>query len=166
MQLTHYNTTFINRSFPIILLCDNINQSSNIGSLFRISDAFGVEKLILCGKDIKVGRKVTKVSRSTENSVDYEINHNVLNTIKAYNKKGYQIIGLEITSNSKPLHKTIINTNQPICLVLGNENFGISEQVLKLCHYTIYINMFGKNTSMNVAQAANIALYEITKQFL
>ncbi|MEJ2113170.1 MAG: TrmH family RNA methyltransferase, partial [Flavobacteriaceae bacterium] len=48
-QLTHFNTNFHQQTFPIILVCDNINNAPNIGSLFRISDAFGVEKLILCG---------------------------------------------------------------------------------------------------------------------
>ncbi|MEJ6791494.1 MAG: adenylyl-sulfate kinase, partial [Lacinutrix sp.] len=50
--------------------------------------------------------------------------------------------------------------------IIGDENFGISESILKQCDTTIHINMFGQNSSMNVVQATNIALYEITKQLI
>jgi tRNA G18 (ribose-2'-O)-methylase SpoU len=52
MQLTHYNSTFNKQTFPIILVCDNITNAPNIGSLFRTADAFGIEKIIFCGSEI------------------------------------------------------------------------------------------------------------------
>ena len=51
-------------------------------------------------------------------------------------------------------------------LVIGDENFGISESILKQSDAVIHIDMFGHNSSMNVVQATNIALYEITKQLI
>jgi tRNA G18 (ribose-2'-O)-methylase SpoU len=75
-------------------------------------------------------------------------------------------VSLEITSNSEPIHDYAFPKNQPITLVVGDENFGVSEEILKLSDAVIHIDMFGQNSSMNVVQAANIALYEITKQLL
>ena len=166
MQLNHYNTNFKNKTFPIILVCDNVTNAPNIGSLFRIADAFGVEKLILCGKNIQLGRKVAKTSRATEKVVTYEINCDVSEVIEDLKSKNYQIISLEITESSKPIHKVQFSKDKPIALIIGDENFGVSEDILKTSNNIIHIDMFGQNSSMNVVQATNIALYEITKQLL
>lgn len=166
MQLDHYTTTFKQRTFPITLVCENVSNAPNIGSLFRTADAFGIEKLILCGNNIPLGRKMSKTSRSTENYVDYEISNNALEIITNLKRKGYQLISLEITDNSEVLHEFQCSKSQPIALVVGDENFGVSDSILKRSDRTIHIEMFGKNSSMNVVQAASVALYEITRQFL
>lgn len=166
MQLTHYNTSFSKRKFPIILICDNVTNAPNIGSLFRVADAFGIEKLILCGKNIVLGRKITKTSRATEKVADYAIVDSAINVVEDLKNKGYHIISLEITYSSEPIHTFKFSTNKPIVLVVGDENFGISEAILNISDAIIHIDMFGQNSSMNVVQATNIALYEITKQLL
>ena len=166
MQLIHYNTSFKNRSFPITLVCENVTNAPNIGSLFRIADAFGIEKLILCGESISLGRKMTKTSRATEKFVDFEVKNNTSEVVESLKKEGYTIISLEITSNSKPIHSFQFSKEKSIALVIGDENFGISEDILKLSDTIIHIDMFGQNSSMNVVQATNIALYEITKQLM
>ena len=166
MQLTHYNTNFKQRTFPITLVSENVTNAPNIGSLFRIADAFGIEKLILCGENIQLGRKMAKTSRATEKVVNYDIQKEALEVIQDLKKKNYQIIALEITSQSQPLHTFQFTSLEPIALVIGDENFGVSEAVLNLSDYIIHIDMFGNNSSMNVVQATNIALYEMTKQLL
>ena len=165
-QLNHYNTNFKLHKFPITLVCDNVTNAPNVGSLFRIADAFGVSQLILCGDEIPMGRKMTKTSRATEKVVNYAIEPNILDTITALKKEHCHIVALEITTNSTPIHEHVFLKNRPLVLVIGDENYGISETVLKLADTTIHINMFGQNSSMNVVQATNIALYEITKQLL
>lgn len=166
MQLTHYNTNFTKHKFPIIVVSDNVTNAPNIGSLFRICDAFGVEKLILCGNSIPMGRKMTKTSRATEKSVNFEIHESALKVIQNLKSKNYQIIALEITDTSTPIHTFKFSKENPIAIVVGDENFGVSEAILKLSNTIIHIDMYGKNSSMNVVQATNIALYEITKQLL
>ena len=166
MQLNHYNTNFTKRTFQIILVSNNVTNAPNIGSLFRISDAFGIEKLILCGEHIPLGRKMTKTSRATEKVVNYEVSESASEVIKNLKKQNYQIISLEITDTSKPIHTIEFSIEKPIALVIGDENFGVSEAILKLSDAIIHIDMFGQNSSMNVVQATNIALYEITKQLL
>jgi len=164
MQLNHYNTTFTKRTFPIILVCDNVTNAPNIGSLFRIADAFGVEKLILCGTGVSLGRKMTKTSRATEKVVNFELAEDASVTVDFLKNGGYQIIALEITSTSKPIHSFQFSKTKPIALVIGDENFGVSNAILKQSEAIVHIDMFGQNSSMNAVQATNIALYEITKQ--
>ncbi|SFZ91838.1 SpoU rRNA Methylase family protein [Flaviramulus basaltis] len=165
MQLTHYTSHFKKQKFPIILVCDNVTNTPNIGSLFRICDAFGIEKLILCG-DVSLGRKITKTSRATEKFVDYEILESALSVVENLKNEDYQIISLEITDTSKPIHTIKFSKEKPIVLVIGDENFGVKEAILKISDTIIHIDMFGQNSSMNVVQATNIALYEMTKQLL
>jgi len=166
MQLTHYNTNFTKREFPVTLVCDNVTNAPNLGSLFRIADAFGIEKLILCGDNISIGRKFTKTSRATEKVVQYDICESVSKVVDDLKSKNYQIISLEITDSSEPIHSFKFSNKKPIALIIGDENFGVSEAVLKNSDAAIHIDMYGNNSSMNVVQATNIALYEITKQLL
>ncbi len=164
MQLTHYQSKFTPHTFPITIVCDNISNAPNMGSLFRAADAFGVEKLIFCGTDIEFGRKAAKTSRATEKYVPFEFNTHIIETVTKLKMTGYHIVALEITEKSQAVNQVIFATNQPIALIIGAENFGISDTVLELADAVIHINMFGQNSSMNVVQATSICLYEITKQ--
>ena len=166
MQLDHYSSKFIKRQFPIVLICDAISNAPNIGSLFRTADAFGVAKLYLCGDYVPLGRKMTKTSRATEKAVLYELIPEASTVVADLKKQNYQIISIEITSDSIPIHKLTINSNQPIAIVIGAENFGISETLLNQSDAVVHIDMYGQNSSMNVVQATSIALYEITKQLI
>ena len=165
-QLDHYSTSFTKRTFPITLVCENVTNAPNVGSLFRTADAFGIEKLVLCGEHIPLGRKMTKTSRATEKSVSFEVFDTALEVVTQLKNKGYQIIVLEITDTSKALHTYQFSNEQPIALIIGDEKFGVSEPILSLSDSTIHVEMFGQNSSMNVVQATSVALYEITKQFL
>jgi tRNA G18 (ribose-2'-O)-methylase SpoU len=164
MQLTHYTSKFNQRTFPITLVCENVTNAANIGSLFRTADAFGLEQVIFCGSPIPLGRKMTKTSRTTEKYVNFEWQENSSEVIRKLKASGYQIIALEITESSTSLRNMMLDTHKPIALLIGDENFGVSESSLKLSDHSIHIEMFGQNSSMNVVQATSIALYEITKQ--
>ena len=164
MQLTHYTSNFNKNTFPITVLCENVSNAPNIGSLFRICDAFGIEKIVFSGQSLPIpSRKMQKTSRATEKYVPFEIIDNILEYIES-NKTTHEIIAVEITKKSKSLHQHKFNISKPIILVIGDENFGISEAVLNQSNEVVHINMFGENSSMNVVQATNIVLYEITKQ--
>ncbi|WP_460218830.1 TrmH family RNA methyltransferase [Psychroserpens sp. MEBiC05023] len=164
MQLDHYSTHFKKRTFPITLICEHVTNAPNTGSLFRTADAFGIEKLIFCGEQVLLGRKMTKTSRATEKSVNYEVKPNAVDFVSELKQQGYTIIALEITTHSKTLGEYQFPKNTPIALVIGDENFGISEAILNASDAVIHIDMYGQNSSMNVVQATSITLYEITKQ--
>lgn len=163
MQLTHEENQFKRKTFPITLVCDHIYFQQNIGSLFRISEAFGVEQIIFLGKDIPLTpRKINKTSRSTHLHVPHIIIEEITDLTDYLLQNHFEIIALEITSDSKPLKEVNIPENQKIALILGSEIEGISDDLLKISNQIVHINMFGNNSSMNVVQAASIALYEFT----
>ena len=164
MQLNHYNTTFKKHIFPITLIAENVTNAPNIGSLFRTADAFGIEKIVFCGEQIPLGRKMTKTSRATEKVVKYEVKENASEVVSQYKKQGYYIVALEITSESTSIHTSVFPKDKPIAIVIGDEKFGVSQDILKQCDAVNHIDMFGQNSSMNVVQATTIALYEMTKQ--
>ena len=164
MQLNHYNTNFKQQTFSITIVCQNVTNAPNIGSLFRTSDAFGIKELVFTGTEIPLGRKMTKTSRATEKVVNYKVVENAFVFVNALKNEGHQIISLEITDNSSTLHHYNFNINKPIVLVVGDENFGVSEDILNISDAIVHIDMFGQNSSMNVVQATSIALYEMTKQ--
>jgi len=164
MQLDHYSTHFTPKKFPITLVCDQVSNAPNIGSLFRTADAFGIEKLIFCGNEISMGRKMSKTSRATEKYVSFEMASDISETLSELKKNGYFLIALEITEDSSDLKAFNFPKQQPIAIIIGEENFGISESVLEQMDAVLHITMFGQNSSMNVVQATSVALYEITKQ--
>lgn len=163
MQLTHEENQFERKTFPITLVCDHIYFQQNIGSLFRIGEALGVENIIFVGRDIPLTpRKINKTSRSTHLHVPHTIIEETSDLITFLKENNFEIISLEITSTSKPLKEVQIPEYRKIALIIGNEINGISDELLKISHQIVHINMFGKNSSMNVVQAASIALYEFT----
>ena len=164
MQLTHHTSNFKKQKHPITLVCDNINNAPNIGSMFRVADAFNIEQLIFCGDDISLGKRMTKTSRSTEKYVNHKIELSIEAVVENFKKNNFYIIALEITEKSIELNQFQLETNKPLVLILGDENFGVSDAILKQCDAVVHINMYGNNSSMNVVQATSIMLYELTKQ--
>ncbi len=168
IQLTHTDHKPSGIKFPLSIIANDISSTANVGSLFRLCDALGVEKLYLCGNTaVPPNSKINKASRSTEKYVDYEYHENAESLVNKLKQSGSFIISLEITSSSLAInsdqfaHK--INKKSPVCLVLGSENAGVSESLLSLSDITAHIPMYGNNSSMNVISAASIACFEITR---
>ena len=165
MQLTHENTQFEKRCFPITLVCDHIYFQQNLGSLFRIGEAFGIEKIIFIGKDIPLTpRKINKTSRSTHLQIPHSIVEETTEAITLLQKEEYHIIALEITSTSSPIQQLMVPKNKKIALLIGNEIEGVSASLLAIANQITHIAMYGNNSSMNVVQATSIALYEISNR--
>ena len=149
----------------VCILAHDITVPMNVGSLFRISDALGVEKIYLSGETpTPPNNKIRKTSRSTEKYVPYETVENPTELVKQLKQQNYRIIALEITSDSVPLQELKIENNQKVCLILGSENTGVSKELLDLADITTHIPMLGHNSSMNVATACGIAVYNISSQ--
>ena len=165
MQATHQTTSFERKKFPIILVLDGISSPANIGSLFRLADAFGIEKLIFCGNPVDLkSNRLKRTARSTIKNVSFEEKDNSEEVCKELKASGYNILALEVASGSVPIQEHQIESENRIALVLGNESLGVKKEVLEMAHNLVHINMFGENSSMNVTHAAAIALFEITKR--
>lgn len=164
-QLNHFQYVKKEVKFPFCILANNMDLTTNIGSFFRIADALGVEKIYLCGKSaFPPHHKIKRTSRSTENYVEWEYRESATDIILNLKSSGYRIIGLEITENSLDLSELVVKPLDKICLILGSEIEGINDELIALSDECVHIPMFGKNSSMNVANACSIAAYVITKK--
>ena len=167
-QLTHHDHQASNTKFPLSIIANDLTSPLNVGSLFRICDALGLKTLYLCGKTpTPPDTKINKTSRSTEKYVDYEYQANAEALVTKLKNAGVFIISLEITTSSININsdefKTAISGKQPVCLILGAENTGVSKALLSLSDISTHIPMVGNNSSMNVISAASIACFEITR---
>ncbi len=164
MQLTHYSHTKQSHAKKIILLCDHIVSPANQGSLFRIADAFGVIEVLFIGDmpDTRSSR-LRKTARSTEQNIQFRQVKSPVKELNELHKRGYVSVALEITSNSIPLSALTVDSDK-IVLIIGNEQHGVSRAVLDIAHQTTHITMFGNNSSMNVAQATGIGLYQLVSK--
>ncbi len=161
-QLSHSTTSFDSRTFPIVLLCNDVRSPANIGGLFRIADAFGIEKIIFCGLSIDFSSsRIKRTARSSHENVQYKHSEDIIHELEELKAVGYYAVGLEITDTSIPLN-TLTTVDEKIAIVVGNERQGIDQDVLGQLDKTVHIDMYGANSSMNVVQATGIALYQVT----
>ncbi len=167
IQLEHQEIERNKQRLPLCLLANDIFSPSNVGSFFRIADALGVEKIYLSGITPQPpNAKIRKTARSTEKVVPYLYQPDALEIIDTLKKDGYKIVALEITSISINIHDFKCSPSDKICLVVGAENTGVHPNILERADSTIHIPMLGQNSSMNVANACAIAVYELGKQFI
>ena len=163
-QLTHNEHISQLKQFPLIILSDNLIGDANLGSLFRLADAFNIEKVVFCGTPVDItSNRLKKTARATFQTVFYEQWENTEDALESYISRGYSPMALEITEDSVPINTVSFENTDKVLLVVGNERYGISKEILDQIDRKIHIKMFGHNSSMNVAQATGIALYEITK---
>lgn len=164
IQLSHSDHVCSGIKFPICYLAHNFDVPMNIGSVFRIADAMGVEKIYLTGTSVvPPNSKIKKTSRSTENYVDYEYVADPILLINQLKLDGYKIVSLEIASSSVDIRDIEISFTEKICLVLGAENEGVHQSILEASDIITHIPMLGKNSSMNVATACAVATFELVK---
>jgi tRNA G18 (ribose-2'-O)-methylase SpoU len=135
---------------------------NNIGSIFRSSDCFGVEKLYLCGiSGTPPHREIHKTALGAENSVPWTYAESTLEVCKNLKDQGYKIMAIEQVENSTPLGSFKLEKDQPYALILGNEVDGVSQEVLDLCDICIEIPQYGTKHSFNVSVCAGIVLWEL-----
>lgn len=146
----------------LAVICDNIRSLYNVGSIFRTSDALGVQKIWLCGITGTPEQKgLQKVALGAENAVPWEYAKNAWQVINKLKKQGYQIVALELTSAS--IDVSIFKSKKKLALIVGNEVAGVSQALLKRSDAVVHIPMKGMKESLNVSVAYGIAAYEITR---
>lgn len=163
-QLQHNETAFQTRKFPVTVVCDGLSSASNIGSLFRVADAFGVEEIIFCVYTPLFSRRMEKTARSTHKRVTHSFEPETSAALQALKENGYTIVALEITDSGITLDELQLNPDQKIALLLGGENHGIAPEHLQMADRVVHIEMYGANSSMNVSMAAGICLHTITQR--
>ena len=150
---------------PVVLVLDNIRSMHNVGSAFRTSDAFNVERLYLCGiTGTPPNKEISKTALGATESVDWTYKESVSELAKELKSAGYAILLVEQTDNSVMLQNFDFSQYEKIALFVGNEVFGISDELLPLSDAAIEIPQFGTKHSLNVAVTTGIVLWEAVKQ--
>ena len=149
---------------PIRVVLDGVMQLPNIGTMFRLCDAFRVERLYVCGFDLQTRRrKFSKPAAGTTAWVPWENADDAAAVVRASKDAGYRIAAVELAADSVPPHE--LRTDAPLCLVLGSERHGISAAVLALADQRIEIPTHGLGGSINLTTAGAIVLYEASRRF-
>lgn len=149
----------------IYIILDNVLDTYNIGSVFRLADAVAAKKIYLCaGTAIPPNSRIKKASINTTEWVEWEYLPTALKAIKKIKSKikNLQVVAIEQSNTSIEYDK--FNYRLPVCLIVGNETSGVSAEVLKSSDAIVEIPMFGINISLNVMVSLGIVLYEIIEK--
>ncbi len=150
---------------PVVVVLDNIRSLNNIGSVFRTSDAFLIEKIFLCGITAKPPHKdIHKTALGATDSVDWEYNKDTNDIIDQLKKSGYMIISIEQTEKAVALENFNIEKTQKYALIFGNEVKGVQQKVVNKSDYSIEIQQFGTKHSFNISVSAGIVLWEFYRK--
>ena len=148
---------------PVYVLLNSIRSSYNVGSIFRTSDGAMIEKLYLCGYTPHPPKKeVLKTALGSQDSVKWEYVKEPKEVILSLKQQGVKICALELTSSSKPYYNITVN-DFPLCLVVGNEISGVSQDILDICDFSIEIPQYGIKQSLNVAVAYGISVFDLRR---
>lgn len=145
---------------PIYLVLDNVLDTYNIGSLFRLGDAIACEKIYLCGEsEYPPSSRIHKAAVGTENWVPWKKRDSALEVIKELKTKGVQIIAIEQDARSIPYYS--LQTTHPCALICGHETEGISKEVLDAADIIVELPQYGVNKSFNVWGSTAVVAYKI-----
>ena len=165
IELKRFNRQNEKHGKDIILVLENIQYANNVASIFRTADAVKVNKIILTGisHTPPFGKELRQTSREKEKSVNWEYEEFTAIALNKIRKQGYTIVGLELTDESRDFKdfKDFNLNNNKICIVVGNEGYGIVRKTLEKLDNTIFIPMYGKGGSLNVSVSLAILLYKV-----
>lgn len=149
---------------PVTIILDNIRSQNNVGSVFRTSDAFRIEKIFLCGiTSTPENREVHKTALGAEDAVDWEYSKDTLSVVEELKDKGYKIYSIEQAENTTSLEDFGIDLNNKYALVFGNEVKGVQQEVIDASEGCVEIPQFGTKHSFNISVTAGIVLWQIIR---
>lgn len=150
---------------PIYIICDNILDTYNVGSIFRLADAVAATKVFLTGvTETPPNTRIKKASINTTEWVEWEYLPTTEEAIDALRKDvpDIQIVAVEQSPNSVPFDKA--EYQFPICLMVSNETSGATQEVLDKTDLIVEMPMFGVNKSLNVMVSLGIVLYQVVQK--
>jgi len=147
---------------PIIVVLDNIRSLNNIGSVFRTSDAFLVEKIYLCGITATPPHKdIHKTALGSTETVDWEYVENIMDLISHLKSENIQVISIEQAENATMLNDFIPESDTKYALVFGNEVKGVSQKVVSASDRVLEIPQFGTKHSLNISVSAGVVIWDL-----
>lgn len=147
---------------PIIIILDDIRSLHNIGSVFRTSDAFLIEKIYLCGiTATPPNKEIHKTALGATETVTWEHDKNVIQVIENLKKDNVLVYAIEQVENAIFLNDFQPIMNKKYALVFGNEVYGVSQDAIKICDGCIEIPQLGTKHSLNISVSAGIVVWDL-----
>lgn len=153
---------------PLVVVLDNVRSMYNVGSVFRTSDAYRVERIVLCGI---TGRpphpEIHKTALGAEESVAWTYCADAHEAVTRLKADGYTVLAVEQAEDSIDLSQLQAtqykNQGRKIAVVFGNEVKGVQQSVVDLCDGCLELPQFGTKHSLNVSTTAGIVIWEFFK---
>jgi len=153
------------RKNPIYIVLDNILDTYNIGSIFRLADAVAAEEVIITGQaEVPPNTRIKKASINTTEWVKWHYESTAKEAIIKIKNQISNIKVIAIEQDKKSVSYTEMKWEFPVAVVVGNETYGVSREVLKMCDAIVELPMFGVNISLNVMVSLGIVLYKIVEK--
>lgn len=156
----------------IVVVLDNVRSAHNVGSVFRTSDSFKVDKVFLCGIcPVPPSAEIHKSGLGAENSVGWEHCEDTMVAVERLRNEGYTIVSVEQTVNSVKLDRfrpyaTQESAEGTYALIFGNEVDGVSQEVVDASDFSLEIPQFGMKHSLNISVSAGVVLWHLTLERL
>ena len=149
---------------PFLIVLDGITDVRNFGAIARTCDCAGVNAIIIPERNsVSVNADAIKTSSGALNYVPVCREKNLVNVVKFLKSSGYKVVG---ASEKSSVNYTLVDYTGPVALILGAEDKGISNDLLKLCDEFVSIPEFGNINSLNVSVAGGVMMYEVVRQRL
>ena len=151
----------VQEKIPLIIVLDNIRSMHNIGSVFRTSDAFLVQKVYLCGITATPPHsEIHKTALGSTDSVEWKYFEHTTDAVKELKENRVCIVGIEQTENSILLNDFHPETGITYAYVFGHEVRGVSQKVINDCDIAIEVPQFGTKHSLNISVCAGILIWD------
>jgi tRNA G18 (ribose-2'-O)-methylase SpoU len=145
---------------PVIIILDNIRSLNNIGSVFRTSDAFMVEKIYLCGITATPPHKdINKTALGSTESVDWEYINSTLDLVNQLKKEDITVISIEQCEGSSKLNEYKFEKDKKYAFIFGNEIKGVNQEVINQSDNVIEIPQLGTKHSLNISVSVGVVLW-------
>ncbi|MEY2422645.1 MAG: hypothetical protein QOI95_2712 [Acidimicrobiaceae bacterium] len=147
----------------VALVLDSVQGPFNVGAILRTAAAYRVDHVWLAGATASpASAGVRKTALGTDRYLTITAVEKAIDAVEAARAEGFRVVGIELAEGAHPMHE--VELGNAVCLVVGNEDHGISAAVLRACDDVAFLPQLGKVGSLNVATAASIALYEARRQ--
>ena len=146
---------------PLTVVVDNVRSLHNVGSIFRTSDAFRVERVLLCGITATPPHaEIHKTALGAEDVVEWSYMNDTVEAVRELQSAGYEVYAIEQVEESIALQNFIVESGKKYAVVLGTEVKGVQQQVVDICNGSIEIPQFGTKHSLNVSVTAGMVIWE------
>ena len=150
---------------PLVAVLDNVRSLHNVGSVFRTSDAFRVECIMLCGiTATPPSAEIHKTALGAEDVVEWQYYSSTIEAVQALRDKGYKVYSIEQCQGSIELQNFVTAPGEHYAVVFGNEVKGVQQDVVNLSDGAIEIPQFGTKHSLNVSVTAGMVIWEFAKK--